>query len=185
MDMITIRKKLEFKELKGIYETNEENLNHSLQSSQKNVESIEAVDDKNEDFKVIPPPSFLYSSSVRKPTKKALEDNKEIKYSEYNNEFSDTVQTDSCCVTVFGYSLEDHKNILKELEELGNIVEHIKKGKNWMNVKYKSISQARNALLLNGTLINGNIIGVKKCNTFDFNKLEKNSRKNNESEKSS
>ena len=148
---------------------------------------------------VPPPPSFSYSATAHKQKYKKPIANKSFEDSktEFINKFIGTTVKEGetriidasglsktgnigtvssmkeqadCCVTVFGYSSSEKAEVLNEMGKYGRIVEYQEKGKNWMNIKYSSTKEARNALQSHGVILSKIrlMIGVKKCEDRDF-----------------
>lgn len=62
-------------------------------------------------------------------------------------------------VTIFGYAPENTTCVLRWAQGHGHISE-ISYGKNWMDIRYEKESCIYNALLGNGTILNGEMIGA-------------------------
>ena len=117
--------------------------------------------------KVCPPPSFQYSSINRSPIDKRMN----FVHSKRNTSLSMAIDNNllqSCCITVFGYSAGDWVELIEKLRSMGNIIKYQEKYKGYLNVQYGDAQEAACAMQLNGTLINGNFIGIKICEDIDF-----------------
>eukprot|EP00826_Nyctotherus_ovalis_P049876 TRINITY_DN6059_c0_g1_i11.p1 TRINITY_DN6059_c0_g1~~TRINITY_DN6059_c0_g1_i11.p1 ORF type:complete len:282 (+),score=18.65 TRINITY_DN6059_c0_g1_i11:180-1025(+) len=73
----------------------------------------------------------------------------------------------SRCITVFGYTNDNFNEVIAVSKLIGNIVKY-EENKGSLNIEYSTVEEAHSALQLNGALINGNMIGVKECESKDF-----------------
>lgn len=62
-------------------------------------------------------------------------------------------------VTIFGYAPENTNCVLQWAQGHGQITE-VSYGKNWMDIRYEKEAYIYNALQGNGTILNGEMIGV-------------------------
>ncbi|KAI5171739.1 hypothetical protein NEFER03_1044 [Nematocida sp. LUAm3] len=70
-------------------------------------------------------------------------------------------------VTVFGYSQENMDSIIRRFKAYGEIKE-INYGKNWIDIKYEKEKPIYTALRENGSIINGEMVGVLQKNRKDI-----------------
>ncbi len=136
---------------------------------------------------IAPPPNVGFSTTAHKSRRfdargRILEETKGefepsfIRASRTERSFAPSVTNSSArelsesCVTVFGYSPVQAREVLNVIGKYGKVVEYEEKGQNWMNVRYSTPKEAENALRLHGTQLKelDIMIGVKRCEDREF-----------------
>jgi len=85
------------------------------------------------------------------------------------SEFSQTLDSISQWVTVFGFALETRHSVERSMKLIGDCTFYqAGSGSNWVHVRFTNPIHAREALSKNGTIIDNIMIGVVPCQNHDL-----------------